>query len=65
MSSLSSWQPIETAPRDGTPVDLWNLGGGRETNWHWHAGWWRNAKGTVCGVDGCFSHWIPLPEPPQ
>ncbi len=29
MSAVTGWQPIETAPRDGTCVDLW----GHEEGW--------------------------------
>ena len=27
MSAISDWRPIETAPKDGTIVDLWIVGG--------------------------------------
>ena len=30
-----TWQPIETAPKDGTVVDLWVRGRGRVTDCVW------------------------------
>jgi hypothetical protein len=37
------WQPIETAPSDGTTIDLWvNMGDShyRETDCHWDGSRW-------------------------
>ena len=31
---MSKWQPIETAPRDGTPVDLWAYGKREEADFY-------------------------------
>lgn len=36
---MSEWQPIETAPRDGTEVILAITGGGHKSHWV-HVGWW-------------------------
>lgn len=59
------WQPIETAPRDGTSVLL--LGrGGRHADGFWEP------KAYAC--NGCWvwpyvkcepSHWMPLPVAPK
>lgn len=59
------WQPIETAPHDGTSVLAWIP--------HPHSGWVE-----IVWWDGRFfdaaryldtyeqpSHWMPLPDPPK
>jgi hypothetical protein len=56
------WQPIETAPRDGTVVDLWCKDGFRMTDQ-----WWDDSDGDACWVclfdDRMFTHWKPITEP--
>lgn len=66
-----TWQPIETARRDGTKMDIWYRDG-RKTDVYWSdvQSWW-------C-TDGYYgpvepsplalypppTHWQPLPDPP-
>lgn len=63
-----SWQPIETAPRDGTPVlaacdghvdilafDTWTDLDGRDV------GHWITNEGRIKRPQ----HWMPLPEVPR
>ena len=64
---MSEWQPIETAPKDGTKVLFWHNG-------DIHLAWWRK---NILGQEGFggygwsyaeFSmptHWMPSPEPPK
>lgn len=63
------WQPIETAPKDGTLVDLWLSSGDtkRITGCYW-------SESGLCWTDGDRyylkgrvqpTHWMPLPEPPK
>ena len=75
---MSDWQPIETAPKDGTIVDLW-VYGDRCTNCFWCTGeefddedytpHWRQqyseAAGPSFGLDAEPTHWMPLPPPPK
>lgn len=76
---MSEWQPIETAPKDGTPVDLWccppshalSTGGGRTPDcWFSNGTWWEWCE-VDAGDDQCrravhnATHWMPLPEPPK
>jgi Protein of unknown function (DUF551) len=66
------WQPIETAPKDGTVVLLWeddmvtvgsytnfdSVGGAPEG---YHNGWFDDETGYHEIIP---SHWMPLPDPP-
>lgn len=63
------WQPIETAPHDGTKIDLWHPDNGRYTDAFWCKqtytlyepwGWSNQRLGRIVGV----THWMPMPEPP-
>lgn len=62
----SSWQPIETAPKDGTEILAWQKGEGafvvfwysRLFNWKW-------TTHDLGGDENLYpSHWMPLPAPP-
>ncbi len=71
--AVSQWQPIETAPKDGTPVLVYAQLDPPEkwaaymrdlppliaiTSWHHDAGF------CVCEVREP-THWMPLPDPPS
>ena len=66
-----SWQPIETAPKDGTEFDGWN--GERITNVSWSRplfeednAWCANniLLGGYAQVYH-LTHWMLLPQPPE
>jgi hypothetical protein len=75
-----TWQPIETAPKDGTLIDVW-LGDGsaedvefycasrrsrRSTNWHWREGKFRPFVGLGMPIVTVRpTHWMALPAPPE
>lgn len=69
---MSEWQPIETAPTDGTPI-LAHFGGySFPVRWivspcharlyGWHVMPWEPVS-FVMVVEP--SHWMPLPDPPK
>jgi hypothetical protein len=75
-----TWQPIETAPKDGTPILVWN---GSSFGFYTRAGdmgvaiWREQAlpgkdRWRWCAQDCCDgvttydpTHWMPLPGPPE
>ena len=72
---MSEWQPISTAPRDGTPI----LIARKDETFGWVRGWatWVDVRGIsgwlshgFCEIPGNLglahpTHWMPLPEPPR
>lgn len=75
-----TWQPIETAPTNGTAIDLWvenEAGGERYPDMiyragdHTQANDWEDKHGMFSIVgDGLMSldqvtHWMPVPARPQ
>lgn len=54
------WKTIETAPKDGTPVDLWVPPHGRITEQ-----WYDKDDGWFSLPDCQPTHWMPLPPPPE
>ncbi len=68
---MSEWQPIETAPKDWTVIDLWCRGGsraGRQTDMWWVKGLgWRGAIRNAYREDVAkgATHWMPLPAAPE
>ena len=73
---MSAWQPIRTAPRDGTLVDLsdgenrypdcfWSSSGEDEEDHQWMQ-LYAEAPGSSfpLGGDDEFTHWMPRPALP-
>lgn len=72
-----AWQPIETAPNDGTCVILWLNGHNGIDHMMWpcmffHDEWcWQVSDNCHLDYDyqiieDCeITHWMPLPAPPQ
>ena len=60
------WQPIETAPRDGTAVLAWNPMIGIYKTWFDSDDWVMNGWGDKPGVWYPAPYkWMPLPPPPN
>ena len=72
---MDKWQPIETAPKDGTGVLLYrnmpfSSGEVYEVVSVYWAEWLENWR--ACGTEEVvdqygepFTHWMPLPAPPE
>lgn len=72
----TSWQPIETAPKDGTVILLMGPSGYANIPYRAHVGYWQNYVMRPGGdwrnhSDDWFmddgadaTHWMPLPPPP-
>jgi hypothetical protein len=72
---MVDWQPIETAPKDGTRILLWDTDEAVVAKWDdismGGAKGWQIAVvkliGDVNYYEATFNptHWMPLPEPPR
>jgi hypothetical protein len=72
---MSQWQPIETAPKDGTQVLVWwrDFGTLRVASWsdEWQQwifwfGFVAEPAAIPCHELGKnHTHWMPLPPPPE
>lgn len=66
------WQPIETAPKDGTRILLWGVGDEGPNVGSWaESVYLNNSHGWIIyyarsdTIQLNPSHWVPLPEPPK
>jgi hypothetical protein len=62
-----NWQPIETAPKDGRPLLVYDGQDITTAKWELDFDWWEICVPSDGYVDSnCISptHWMPLPEPP-
>lgn len=78
-ANVRGWQPIETAPKDGTTVLVWfKPHGCMSVRWtdrdegptskhaHWHVDDYKHGPHPVRGYkDEDTTHWMPLPEAPE
>jgi hypothetical protein len=65
---MTDWQPIETAPTNGPPIDIWAVnahGGWRFPDCVWKGDAWTFAGFALKRYGGVWAtHWMPLPEAP-
>lgn len=67
---MNEWQPIESAPKDGTEILLgWpkmRMSGYWDTfkSNDWATDRWMTSRGVYKGKHSP-THWMPLPEPPK
>jgi hypothetical protein len=54
---MTQWQPIETAPKDGTEVLMYHPELGCAV--------WPSTENNGLGTTKDVTHWMPLPEPPE
>jgi hypothetical protein len=63
LAQQGQWQPIETAPKDGTWILATSGGVAYVVSWFYTGpqhGWWATAD----EADRAPTHWMPLPDPP-
>lgn len=69
--SVEGWQPIETAPKDGTEILIWGIGLccssavcwlSHDIDW-WHVEDGKHGPWPIRGASP--THWMPLPAPPR
>ena len=72
---MSEWQPIETAPKDGTPIIVWGPDISCPCDGYYPRSCWWSQEGHGVWVvretandatyldPAALTHWQPLPEP--
>jgi hypothetical protein len=65
LRAQTQWQPIETAPKDGTPVLCYAriAHGGVSIVMRWDGEDWYESLAFSCLLRP--THWMPLPKPPE
>ena len=67
------WQPLKTAPRDGSKLDVWTENGVRYVDVFWYKGaafpegafvYYDSNLRDLIDVDDA-THWMPRPAPPR
>ena len=66
---MSDWQPIETAPKDGTKFDVWipdAFGGHRmcDLSFNFRGKLRKNGMLTEADMPRWPTHWMPISKPP-
>lgn len=61
LAEKGGWQPIATAPLDGSDVLFVSHGDVYQGRWDKRENMWRSDRGLLLGV---ATHWQPLPAPP-
>ena len=63
---MSEWQPIETAPRDGTAILGWDGQKQSTAEWYETGEYWSLCVMGAWAEDSEWwpTHWMPLPAPP-
>jgi len=67
------WQPIETAPKDGTSILAWHTVWKCPVSVYWREKpkvypvecKWLESTLTTAWPERAFTHWMPLPAPPK
>jgi len=59
---VPQWQPIETAPKDGTEILVFHPERNEQFVCYLKEGYWMFAPDAALATDP--THWMPLPNPP-
>jgi hypothetical protein len=72
---MSEWQPIETAPKDGTQILVWDGANAQVAEFYvradgsssWELGhrWVNGHTRESWSCSGVLTHWMPLPARPS
>lgn len=63
MGGRMEWQPIETAPKDGTDILVFHPVSAEQFVVYFKLGYWYVSSNTR--LSKAPSHWMSLPEPPN